>query len=133
MHVNECFFFYNYTQCSIYNQSFLFFRIILYYFTTITFYLKVNSGENLKFKELTALLLFFISSELVAQKQLMCVYTNVCLIIVKPIHVFINIYLILTWPHSFPLLKKNRIISLYYLISTCAGECDRIFHLQHKL
>jgi hypothetical protein len=44
-------------------------------------------------------------------------------------------YEILTWPHSFPLLKKNRIISSYYLslISTCADECDWRFHWQHKL
>jgi hypothetical protein len=40
---------------------------------------------------------------------------------------------ILTWPHSFPLLKKPRIISSYYLISTCADECDWHFHWQHKL
>ena len=40
---------------------------------------------------------------------------------------------ILTWSHSFPFKKKNRIISSFYLISTCADECDWRFHWQHKL
>ena len=41
--------------------------------------------------------------------------------------------IILIWPHSFPLLRKNRIIFPYYLISTCTDECDWRFHWQHKL
>ena len=42
-----------------------------------------------------------------------------------------NVYvicMILTWPPSFALLANQRLSIRYNLISTCAGECDRLFY-----